>query len=117
MAQISRTNVKHDFNSNLLKAVDEALKELGESTAETLYFQLQRNYSIKKEDIPENFDLFILALRSEFGVGSKTIEALILEKLYGTPGSSSSEFQTAVATMILLSHEFKQNMEHDHAGT
>jgi hypothetical protein len=86
------------------------LKELGENVSEAIFFQVARNHSIRKEDIPEKFDQFILALRKEFGSGSKTIEALILEKLFGKTGQSD-EFQSAAATMILLSSEFKQNTE------
>jgi hypothetical protein len=111
MTQITRTRVKQDFDSLLLRAIDETLAEFGEITRETVYFQVGRKYCLKKEDIPKNFDKFILALRSEFGAGSKTIEALILEKLFGKMGSNNSEFQTAAATMILLSQEFKQTVE------
>jgi hypothetical protein len=117
MTQITKTHAKQDFDSLLIWAVNEALAELGESTRETIYFQIERNYSLKKDDIPRNFDRLILALRHEFGVGSKTIEALILEKLFGKMGSSNNEFQTAAATMILLSQEFKQNMENAHADS
>lgn len=99
-----------NFEAVMLQAVDEALMELGESVREVVYFEVARNFSIKKEEIPQKFYQFILALRSEFGNGSKTIEALILEKLFGKIGSSN-EFQKAAATMILLSSERKHNTE------
>lgn len=107
MAQISERRQKRqeeNFDAVLLKAVDEALRELGESVREVVYFEIARNWCIDREEIPQKFYQFILALRREFGAGSKTIEALILEKLFGKIGSSDG-FQKAAATMILLSSE------------
>ncbi len=99
-----------NFDAVIFQAVDEALKELGESVREIVYFEVARNCSIKKEEIPQKFNEFILALRTQFGNGSKTIEALILEKLFGKIGSSN-EFQQAAAAMILLSSEHKHQTE------
>lgn len=112
MTQIieNRRNRSRNIEAAILQAVDEALKELGGSVREIIYYELERNHGIKKEDIPQKFDQFILAIRSEFGNGSKTIEALILEKLFGKTGSNN-EFQKAAATMILLSSQSKQNTE------
>lgn len=105
-----RNTLVGSFDKTIIQAVDEALKELGESVSEAVFFQVERKYSIRKEDIPEKFGEFILAIRKEFGSGSKTIEALILEKLFSKTGQKD-EFQSAAATMILLSSEFKQSME------
>lgn len=113
MTQIREKRLKNQaekFEDVILQAVDEALGELGESVREIVYFEVARNYAIKKEEIPEKFYEFILALRSEFGNGSKTLEALILEKLFGKIGSSN-EFQKTAATMILLSSTRKRDVE------
>jgi hypothetical protein len=102
---------KNNFEDNIREAVDIALKEFGENTSEIIYSMLNRDYFIKKEEIPEKFVQFVQAIRSVFGGGSKTIEALILENLFAKLGPDSVEFQTITATMILVSPEFKQNLE------
>lgn len=108
--EIRQKKQAKNFEAILLQAVDEALNELGESVKETVYFEMARNWRINKEEIPQKFYQFILALRKEFGAGSKTIEALILEKLFVKTGSSDG-FQKAIATMILLSSENKPKIE------
>jgi hypothetical protein len=99
-----------NFEAIILQAVDDALIELGESVREVVYFEVARNGGIKKEEIPQKFYQFICVLRKEFGNGSKTIEALILEKLFGKVGSTDV-FQKTAAIMILLSSERKQKVK------
>jgi len=41
-----------------LEAVDEALQFLGESGKTAVYFYLERNWSIRKEDIAKNPEAF-----------------------------------------------------------
>ena len=110
-----RSKPTRNVEAIILQAVDGALKELGETVSEVVYLELARNWGIKKEEIPQKFSQFIAALRSEFGNGSKTVEALILEKLFSKTGSSD-EFQKAAATMILLSSQVKADMEVQHAA-
>ncbi len=106
---------ERNSKSALLEAVDEALREFGESGREALYLHLARAYAVKKEDIAEKFDVFLLALRRELGSGSKAVEALVLDKLYEKEGQDSEEFQLAAATMILAS-QFNYHGSVEHAG-
>ena len=112
-----REHEKTNFEEIVLEAVEKALKEFGESTSEIIYSMINRDYAIKKEEIPEKFELFVQAIRSLFGSGSKTVEALILENLFAKLGPNSVEFQTIAATMILVSPEFKQNFEPNKYGS
>jgi hypothetical protein len=102
---------KNNFEDIISEAVDKALKEFGESTSELIYSYINRDFSIKKEEIPKKFEQFIKAIRCVLGGGSKTFEALILENLFAKLGPNNIEFQTIVATIILTSHEFEQNLE------
>jgi hypothetical protein len=106
-----RNLTKNNFEDNISEAVDKALKEFGENTSEIIYSMINRDYLIKKEEIPEKFVLFVQAIRSIFGGGSKTVEALILENLFAKLGPDSVEFQTVAATMIHVSPEFNQKLE------
>ena len=115
MSQVMEKRMRRQTRSYeevMLQAVDEALKELGENAREVIYLEVARNHGIQREEIPAKFNQFILALRSEFGNSSKTIEALILEKLFGKTGSGD-KFQKAVATMVLLTSERKHDRERE----
>ena len=106
-----RKQSKSNFEEIIFEAVDKALKEFGESASEVIYSHINRDYLIKKEEIPENFEQFIQAIRCLLGNGSKTVEALILENLFAKLGPDNVDFQTIAATMILVSPEFKQNLQ------
>lgn len=55
------------FKEALIEAVDEGLLILGESGREVVYFHLQHSYGLKKENIPENPEIFMGCLRKIFG--------------------------------------------------
>jgi len=63
------------------EAVDEALQFLGESGKTAVYFYLERNWSIRKEDIAKNPEAFFKGLRKMFGPGSEVLEQVIRRKL------------------------------------
>ncbi len=64
-----------------LKAIDEGLAVLGESSRKIIYFHMKHKFSLKIEDIPGQPELFVLALKSLLGPSSSYIESLIIQKL------------------------------------
>jgi len=71
------------FMGALLEAIDESLNQvLGEAATQTIYFHLQRKFRLKREDIPENLEVFGFALEGIFGIGALVIEKTIMENLY-----------------------------------
>ncbi|MEM0007901.1 MAG: hypothetical protein QXR89_06530 [Candidatus Bathyarchaeia archaeon] len=73
---------KKEFNTVLIEAIDEALQTtLGESGKEVVYYYLKSSYALRKEDIPENPELFTEFLNRLFGAGAKIIENAILKNL------------------------------------
>ena len=75
-----------DFERLLLVAVDKALSSLGESSKQAIYGYLDKNFSIKKQDIPCKVEPFKEALEEIFGVGASFLEILIMKRLYETIG-------------------------------
>jgi len=72
-----------EFKRGLLEAMDESLNQvLGEAATQTIYFHLQRKFRLKRENIPENLEVFGLALERTFGIGALVIEKTIMENLY-----------------------------------
>ncbi|MCJ7632511.1 hypothetical protein MUP77_08995 [Candidatus Bathyarchaeota archaeon] len=65
----------------LIEAVDHGLLTLGESGREAVYFHLRNLASVKREDIPENLEVFQRGLERIFGAGSKMIETAIVRSL------------------------------------
>ncbi len=77
-----------DFEKLLLLAVDKALSSLGESSKQAIYFYLDKNFSIEKQEIPEKIEPFKEALEEVFGVGASFLEVLIMKRLYETIGGN-----------------------------
>ena len=76
----ARTNLA--IQKRILICIDEALKELGPSVAEALYYYLESNFNLNKNRIPRRPKTFMKALTSIFGEeGAKIIERICIKKL------------------------------------
>ncbi|PDM25886.1 hypothetical protein CP083_06785 [Candidatus Bathyarchaeota archaeon B24-2] len=76
------------FRRILLESVDEGLNLLGESVKNTVYYYINKNDCLKREDIPLKPEDFSKALRNIFGsVGASFIEDQILKSLYRKIGA------------------------------
>ncbi|MGB9135426.1 MAG: hypothetical protein WCC63_07605, partial [Candidatus Bathyarchaeia archaeon] len=69
---------ERDFEKILLEAVDEGLSSLGESSKLAVYFHLQENFDVKKEEISRNVEAFAEAIEKIFGQGANYLEILIM---------------------------------------
>lgn len=74
------------FAALLIEAVDEALSSLGESVKQAIYFHLQNQYHLSKDEIPARIREFADGIEAMFGPGAKFIEILIMKKLYNKIG-------------------------------
>jgi hypothetical protein len=70
------------FDEYLLEAIDEALTSLGVPVKNTIYFQLENNFNIPKNEIPKKIDDFASIIHKIFGLGAKRLEMKILKNLY-----------------------------------
>lgn len=76
------------FEEVLLEAIDEGLFLLGESAKQVVYFYLEKNYKIRKQDIPYRIEDFTEAIEDIFGVGAKLLEIKIMKNLFSKMGYS-----------------------------
>jgi hypothetical protein len=61
--------------------VDSCLQVFGESVKEAIYFYVEKDFQIRRSDIPENPEVFSKALASIFGEGAKVIEGMVVERI------------------------------------
>jgi len=78
------------FERCLTEAVDEALSALGESPKHAVFFHLEKDFCIKRQDISDNIEAFDGALRRFFGIGASFLQILIMRKLCEKVGFSFS---------------------------
>ena len=83
-----------NFEKVLLDAVDESLSWLGESAKQTIYFHLETDYNISKQDIPHRIEDFTEALEDIFGLGAKLLEIKIVKNLFTKMGCLQPQLHT-----------------------
>jgi len=78
---------KMKFEKLLIKSVDDSLKDtFGEVAADIIYKHLERNHSLKKEEIPKKLEAFIEGLEKYLNSGVIVVEGLVLKKLCSNLG-------------------------------
>ncbi len=75
------------FNRLLLGAVDSALSSLGDSARQSVYFHLEKEFEIRRDDIPGRIEDFDRGLVRIFGPGTRFLEVMMMKKLYEELGS------------------------------
>jgi hypothetical protein len=81
-----------DFDRALMEAVDEGLGWLGKSARETIYHHLERDFNIKRRDIPFKVEKFAEAIEQIFGTASALLEIQIMKTLHEKVGDSHMVF-------------------------
>ncbi len=88
------------FGEILVKCIDDALTVFGESVRQAIYFYLEKDHNLKREQIPLRPDQFDQAISMMLGPeGARTIKLLALKPLYGalgTRGAPSEDFDQEV---------------------
>jgi hypothetical protein len=83
-----------NFEKNLLEAIDESFSCLGESGKQTIYFHLETDYKISKQEIPHRIEDFTEALEDIFGLGAKLLEIKIMKNLFSKMEHLQPHFHT-----------------------
>ncbi len=80
-----------NFKKVLIEAVDNGLLTLGKSPRSAIYFRLEKNWQLKREEIPEKVEKFLKGLENIFGPGSRVVEKAIAEDLFKRLGLEFEE--------------------------
>jgi hypothetical protein len=75
-----------EFNKLLVTAIDEALNSLGESVKQSIYYHIEHNFKVPRDNIPENVAEFQGGLEKIFGAGAQYIEIMIMKNLHSKIG-------------------------------
>jgi hypothetical protein len=80
------------FERLLLDAVDEGLAWLGGAAKQTIYYHLENDFNIRRQDIPCKIEEFDDAIEKIFGVAGSLLEIQIMKKLREKVGDSFRYF-------------------------
>ena len=73
---------EEEFKVVIIETVDESLASFSNLDKQAVYFQLEKTYNIKKEEIPCKMDSFADAIEEMFGIGAKLVEMRIIKALH-----------------------------------
>jgi hypothetical protein len=75
-----------NFKELLMESIDDGLSVLGESGKQVVYYHLEENFKIKRQDIPYKIEEFTDAIERIFGDGAKILEIKIMRCLFKKGG-------------------------------
>jgi hypothetical protein len=101
-----RKPLKTQLDMKIMEAVDESLASFGDSVRQVVYFQLQSNYNVPKQEIPTKIEEFAEAIEAIFGIGARLIEMKIIETLY----SKANGFLYVPKNEDLMFKDYVQNL-------
>lgn len=79
-SKISKHN--EEYESIITEAVDKTLNQvLGSTAANVIYFYLEKDHSIKKNEIPEKLESFCEAIQEYLSTGASMVEEQILRNI------------------------------------
>lgn len=70
------------FDEVFAEAVDEGLRTLGESGKHMFFFYLEKDFSVKRNEISKNPEAFAKGLEKIFKAGASVLEKIIIQRLY-----------------------------------
>lgn len=73
---------KKSFDEIFTEAVEEGLETLGESAKQMIFFYLEKEFSLSKDEISKNPEALVQGLEKIFKAGALVLERIIIEKLY-----------------------------------
>jgi hypothetical protein len=103
-------SLQGNFDTLLIEAIDEVITSLGEPVKNTLYFQLDNDFKIDKETIPEHINEFSDIIHKIFGLGASRIEVKSLKILYSKIRRNNQwpEFEYSIPKWIELDLSFEE---------
>lgn len=101
-ANESRADSGTSDADRVIDCIDKSLETFGESVKQAIYWRLEVEYRLRRKDIVSKPDVFSLNLSKIFGVGTKTVEHVIIERLRKTFGIRDLMVQDLTGTIQLV---------------
>jgi len=109
MPEKPRKVTEKEFSELLLSCIDETLASLGANSRDAIYRHLEKNFQLSKQDIPIHFEEFSRALESLFGIGSKPLEVMIIQRLHSKMKDAYGPLNLKEFTLTAYVSEVKKN--------
>lgn len=93
----SRTNpavLPEDMRRILARSIETALDSLGEKVGQVILYHIEKEYSLKVNDMIDRPESFVEALQDMFGDGAFTLEQMVVETILQNIPVAKENMQT-----------------------
>jgi len=77
-----RTQHKYQFEKIITSAIDNTLSSFGDSLPHAFYSRLEKDFNLKKVEIPQRINELAAAIEEIFGISAKLVEAKIIQSVH-----------------------------------
>jgi len=108
-----------DFDDVLIETIDETLSSLGELAKNAVYFHLQNNFNMNKNEIPKKINDFADFIQNIFGSGACILEIKFMKTLHSKINVTVKwpEYQAPLSKWIIMDMsfiEYVNSMRHNY---
>jgi hypothetical protein len=86
----------------VIAVIEKGLSSLGESPKKAIWFCLEKDLNLDKQNVPQNIEAFQQALQRFFGLGYNFLETLFLRYLSEATGEDLSSSRSFAECVIRL---------------
>ena len=73
---------KCELETDMLEMINDGLSSFNNLETEAIYLNLEKNFKIQKEEIPNKIEEFADAIEHILGTGAKIVEIAIIERIH-----------------------------------
>ncbi len=112
-SQSDKILAQRKFDEYLIEAIDEALTSLGAPVKNTVYFQLENNFNIPKNEIPNQIGNFSDIIHKIFGLGASHLEIKFVKNLQSKikVNIELPEYEWPLSNWIMNDISFKEYVD------
>jgi hypothetical protein len=105
---IEKDGYEEEFDDILLETIEETLSSLGEPAKKAIYFHLQNNFRISKNEIPKKINEFSDFIQKIFGSGAGRLEIKFMSTLHSKINVNVKwpEYKGPLAKWIIMDMTF-----------
>jgi hypothetical protein len=116
---VETSEFREDFDDVLAETIDETLSALGEPVKNAIYFHLQNNFNMNKNEIPKKINEFSDILQKIFGSGACRLEIKFMKTLHSKINLTVKwpEYETPLSKWIIMDMSFVEyvnSMRHNY---
>lgn len=99
---------EEEFDNILLQTIDETLSSLGELVKNAVYFHLQNNFKMNKNEIPQKINEFSDIIQKIFGYGAGMLEIKFMKTLHSKINVSMKwpEYEAPLSKWLVMDMTF-----------